>query len=278
MASLLYQPMTDKVQLALWIAHPVLQSSVVVLMLVRRQVRKFPVFFGYLLSQCAIFAVVFPLYCTGSYRAFFFAYWISALISLALGFAVIHEIFLDIFAPFHTLKDLGTVLFQWAGLVMLLVGIVVAAASPTSSQGPVVQAVLTLQRCVRIAQCGLILFLLVFSRYLGVSWRQKSFGTALGFGTFAATELFVVALNASGYATQREISIVNMCAYNLAIVTWFGYMWSKNAVRENAATLLKSQRWDQSLAEVRHPVAPDSLIPMFEGMVERAFSKAAGDQ
>ncbi len=40
-----------------------------------------------------------------------------------------------------------------------------------------------------------------------------------------------------------------------------------------AATRLQTQRWEQGLADIQHPVAADSLIPMFEGMVERAFSR-----
>src|SRR5215510_8847919 len=149
----------------------------------RKLHRKFPVFFLYLLAQIVIFTILFPTYASGSYERFFYAYWVSAVVSLALGFKVIHEIFLDVFQPYHTLKDLGSVLFKWAGLVMLLVAGVVAAASPASNQVPIVQAVLTVQRCVRVIQCGLVLFLLVFSRYLGVSWKQQSFGIALGFGS-----------------------------------------------------------------------------------------------
>ena len=56
-------------------------------------------------------------------------------------------------------------------------------------QGPIVQAVITVTRCVRVAQVGLILFLLVFSRYLGVSWKQQSFGLSLGLGLSAGVEL-----------------------------------------------------------------------------------------
>jgi len=32
---------------------------------------------------------------------------------------------------------------------------------------------------------------------------------------------------------------------------------------------------EQGLADLQHPVPSDSLIPMFEGMVERAFSRSA---
>ena len=271
-------PMSHEAQLVLWSAHPVLQTGVASVMVWRKLHRRFPVFFRYVLCQIGIFAVLFPVYLSGSYKLFFYLYWISAAISLVLGFLVIQEVFLDVFQPYHTLKDLGAVLFKWAGLVMLLAAGVVAAASPATSQGPLVEAVLTVQRCVRVIQCGLVLFLLLFSRYLGVSWRQRSFGIALGFGAFASAELFAVALNASGYLDEPSIGIINMWAYNLAILTWMGYMWAKDSAREPVTMLLKSQRWDQSLADLQHPASNDALIPMFEGMVERAFSRAGGDQ
>jgi hypothetical protein len=262
---------------ALWIAHPVLQLGVAGFMVQRKLHRKFPVFFAYILSQVLIFAILFPMSTKGSYYWFFYTYWVTAAVSLAVGFKVIHEIFLDVFRPYHTLKDLGTVLFSWAGLVMLLVAAVVAAASTTSDQGPLVQAVLTVQRCVRVIQCGLILFLLLFARYLGVSWKQRSFGIAAGFGGFASVELIVLALRASDYIHENTVSLANMCAYNLAILVWLAYMLAKNTARESSANLLASQRWDQSLGELQYPVAADSLIPMFEGMVDRAFSRANED-
>jgi len=269
--------MNPQIQLALWIAHPVLQTCVAVVMIRRKLHRTFPVFFTYIISQILVFAAVFPAYQSGNYRSFFFTYWICAVISLVVGFKVIHEIFLDVFRPYHTLKDLGSVLFKWAALVMLLVACVVAAASPAGDQGPVVQAVATVQRCVRVIQCGLILFLLVFSRYLGVSWRQHSFGIALGFGGFASAELAMVALNASGHANPAVVGFFNSLAYNCAIVVWLTYVLVKSPSREATASLLMSQRWDQSLADLQHPVPADSLIPMFEGMVDRAFSRTNGD-
>ena len=48
---------------------------------------------------------------------------------------IIYEIFLDVFRPYHTLKDLGSVLFKWAALVMSLVAFVVAASSPLGIRG-----------------------------------------------------------------------------------------------------------------------------------------------
>ena len=188
-------------------------------------------------------------------------------------FKVIYEVFLDVFRPYHTLKDLGSVLFMWAGLVMLLVAGVVAASSSTNEQGPLWQAVMTGQRCVRVIQVGLIIFLLVFSKYLGVSRKQHSFGIALGFGLFASVELMLVALRAGGYLTENLASLANMAAYNGTILIWLTYVVSKSEARVVSGAMLMSQRWDQSLTDIQHPVAPDSLIPMFEGMVDRALSR-----
>jgi hypothetical protein len=262
---------------ALWIAHPVLQLAVVATMLSRRLHRTFPVFFAYLVWQILVFCLLFPIHLWGTYPEYFYSFWISDAISLALGFKIIHEIFLDVFRPYHTLKDLGSVLFKWAALVMLLVACVVAASGSTTDQGPLVQAVLTVQRCVRVMQCGLILFLLVFSGYLGVSWRQHSFGIALGFGGFALVELAMVALNTAGRATPEGVNRINAITYNCAILVWFGYALLTCKSRDASANLLMSQRWDQSLTDLQHPLPADSLIPMFEGMVDRAFSRTNGD-
>jgi hypothetical protein len=117
----------------------------------------------------------------------------------------------------------------------------------------------------------------VFSKYVGISRRQQSFGIALGFGSFAGMELTLVALNASGHASQAVISILNTIGYDVSIVIWFIYAFVKSPAREANTNLLRPQRWDQSLSDIQHPAAADSLIPMFEGMVDRAFSRAKPD-
>lgn len=257
-------------------AHPVLQGIVATAMIKRKLYRTFPYFFAYVVAQLFIFAVLFPAYLTDASNFYFFAYWATTALSVALGFKVIHEIFLDIFRPYYTLKDLGSVLFKWAGLVMLLVAGVMSASSRVgpNDPDPLIQAILTLQRSVRIVQCGLVFFLLVFSKYLGISWRQRSFGIAMGFGGFATVELAVIALCSGGYISQMTLNLANMWAYNFAIMAWIGYCLMNTPGRERSETLLKSQRWEQSLTDLQHPEAADSLIPIFEGMVERAFSRS----
>ena len=252
----------------------ILQSGVAVVLWRRGLHKKFPVFFAYLLVQSAMFAALFPLRFTGNYTWFFWGYWSSAALIAILGFKVIHEIFLDVFRPHHTLKDLGTVVFKWAGVVMLLVSVVVAFSN-SFQRDPVVHAVTTLQRSVRLVQFGLILFLLLFSRFLGVSRRQLSFGIALGFGFFAGLELLFLALLFGGFLHEGGFNLVNIATYNLSVVIWLTYSLAGSEAHQLAANPLQTQRWEQGLADIQHPVPSDSLIPMFESMVERAISRSS---
>jgi hypothetical protein len=256
-----------------WISHPVLEIGIAALMVHRGLHRKFKFFLGYILTQIATFAVVFPAY-WHSYSGCFFLYWSCDILSVAFGFAVIHEVFVDVFRFFHTLRDLGTVLFKWAALVMLLVAGVVSVSTNSSDMPPWMEAIFTAQRCVRMIQVGMVLFLLFFSRYVGFSRRQHSFGVALGFGWFAMVELGLIASWLGHHLGDPWLSIVNMSAYCVSLLIWVGYVAVKSPARDASVSLLQPQRWEQSLSDIHHPLPADSLIPMFEGMVDRALSRS----
>jgi hypothetical protein len=160
---------------------------------------------------------------------------------------------------------------------MIFVAVVVAVASP-GGQSPLALAVMTMQRCVRVTQCGLILFLLVFSRYLAFSWKQPSFGIASGFGLFATAELGANALFAGGQISEQTVGVVATLSYSCAILAWIGYALTKPLATKASGAPLVSQRWERSLTDLQHPAPADSLIPMFEGMVDRAFSKTSEER
>lgn len=261
------------VVLCLWCSQPILQSVAAVGLWRRKLYKQFPVFFLFLLAQIANFAALFPLWLAGSRDVYFYLFWLGEAVNAFLGFKVIHEIFLDVFRPYHTLKDLGTLLFKWAGVVLLLVSVVVAFSK--SDNNPVMHTLTTLQRSVRIVQVGLIFFLLLFARFLGVSRRQVSFGISCGFGLLAGVELMLMALHSGGFVTLANLNLINMTVYVLAILVWVGYALSRQAVRVPAVNHLQTERWEQGLEDLQHPASSGSLIPMFEGMVERAFSRSS---
>lgn len=257
----------------LWYAQPVLQAAVAIVVWRRKLYKQFPVFLGYLLTQIGSFALTYSVYGLNPLW-YFWLYWGSMALDAVLSFKIIHEVFLDVFRPYHSLKDLGTPVFKWAGLVMMLVSVVVAASN-SMDRDPVAHAVMTLQRSVRLVQVGLILFLILFSRFLGVSRKQVSFGIALGFGVSATVELMLLALRAGGLIGMTNFNLINMTCCNLSIITWLGYSFSRVEARDGNVNHLQTQRWEQGLAALQPAESNDALIPMFEGMVERAFSRSS---
>jgi hypothetical protein len=257
----------------LWALHPLLQTGIAVFMIRRGLLRNFKFFFAYIVTQLVSFAILFPAWVWRSYSAVFFLYWCTNAISVTFGFLVIHEVFVDVFKAFHTLRDLGTVLFKWAGLVMLLVAGVVSVSTNSSQVAPWMQAIITSQRCVRIIQVGMVLFLLFFAHYVGVSRRQHSFGVALGFGSFAVVELILISSWVGNHLNGPTLNLVNMTAYNSTLLLWLGYVAVKRPARDGNLSLLQPQRWEDSLTDIHHPLPADSLIPMFESMVDRALSR-----
>ena len=46
-----------------------------------------------------------------------------------LAFAVLREIFVQIFRPYESLREFGNILFRWAALVLILIGVVMTISS-----------------------------------------------------------------------------------------------------------------------------------------------------
>ena len=262
---------SPQIQLALWILQPALQAIIAVIVFRRKLHKTFPAFFTYTLVQIALFAVEYPVYLRGSSSAYFYTFWAGAAVNIVLAFKIIHEIFLDIFRPYHALRDLGTALFKWAALIMVLVSVVVISISP-GWDDPLKQTIEVVQRCVRVVQCGMVLFLLAFCKNLGVSWRRQSFGIALGFGFFAGAELLTTALYSGQHLHFHLMNILNMAAYNVGMVIWMFYSVFNR--RHVTTSVLVPLRWDEALNDIHPHGTEESLIPMLEHMVDRAFSKA----
>lgn len=261
---------TSHIQLAFWISQPILQAMIATVIYRRRLQHEFPAFFSFVVAQVIIFLVEFPVSKWAGDTAYFYVFWISAALNVVFAFQIIHEVFVDVFRPYPALKDLGTALFKWAALIMILVSVVLISVSP-GWDDPVVQSILVVQRCVRVVQCGLVLFLLAFCKNLGVSWRRQSFGIALGFGVFSGVDLLTHGLYSGSHLHGMLTSLINMGAYNSGMVLWLLY----SALNRKAAMVprLVPQRWDEALTDLRTQGDGESLIPMFEHMVDRAFSK-----
>src|SRR5690349_22592376 len=145
-----------------------------VLLLFRRKLQsQYPFFFSYLVFS-ALGGIIanYMWYRGGSTGPYFFVYWVlTALVDLG-AFAVFYELFCAAFKPFAGLRDMAQVVFRWAALALLLVGVVVFCSSALPSFQRVTLIVVNMERAICVMQCGMLLFLLMGSSYLGLSKKN----------------------------------------------------------------------------------------------------------
>ena len=172
-----------------WFSASAIQLGVLVVMFRRGLHREYPYFFNYTILRVLSDLILFIVH-KQSYTLYYFSYWLSAALSALLAFAVLYEIFQQAFRPYEALRDLGVILFRWSALVILLVaGMWAATSGHPAQERTITDAILLAERSVRLMQCGLVFFLLLFSEYLGISRRNLLFGIALGFGLFASVNM-----------------------------------------------------------------------------------------
>jgi hypothetical protein len=260
----------------LWFASPALQAGVVIAMLRRGLHRDYPYFFNYTILGVIAEPLLFVLHLT-SYTSYYYAYYGNLGLSVIFSFAVLQEIFRDAFRPYEALRDLSVILFRWSALVVLLVAVAWAISSGSGGGKPdtgfMEVSLVLADRSVRLMQCGLVFFLLLFSEYLGIPRRSFLFGISLGFGLFASVNMLVFTglYNRSGVISRTTLSEINSGAYVAAVLIWFGYTLasapSRSMVEE--ITLQRSKNWNLALEDARGPVVADSLLDTMDRTVER---------
>jgi len=158
----------------LWAVSLILLALTCGVMLKRRMVSGLPVFFAYAAFHVLRTAVLFTMQLQHrmSYTDYFYAYWSSNAVSIVLGFAVLYELYRQVFRNHDAIRQLGGALFGWAALVLLAVAVMTAVSDPGVDVPGIVGAMLLLERSVRIMQCGLLLFLFLLVFCFGLPWRH----------------------------------------------------------------------------------------------------------
>lgn len=255
----------------LWFASPALQVGVVVAMLRRGLQRDYPYFFNYTIIGVISEPLLYLLH-RFSYTSYYYAYYVNVGLSVIISFAVLQEIFRDAFRPYEALRDLSVILFRWSALVVLLVAVMWAINSGKSDRGFATQFIMLADRSVRLMECGLVFFLLLFSEYLGIPRRSFLFGISMGFGLFASVNMLVfTGLTHRGVLKHTTLSLINSAAYLTAVLIWLGYTLATAPSRNpaEAKSLLRSKDWNSALEDARGPVVADSLLDSMDRTVER---------
>jgi len=257
------------VQNVLWYAAQVLQLAILICMYRRRMQDYYPAFFYYIILQ--VLSDPFLTLANGRWPfTYYYGYWGTTILSVCLSFFVLLEVFRDAFRPFEALRDLSTILFRWAALVLLLVaGMSAITAANYNHVDPVTATILMVERNVRVILCGLVFFLLMFSEYLGISRRHVLFGVAVGFGFFSAINmLWATAVSHWTVLHKSTLRLINSGAYDVAALIWLGYVSHPGTVIVGqVAAKARSRHWNEALEDARSPIPAESLLDTMDRTV-----------
>lgn len=246
----------------------------------RRRIQSYyPAFFYYILLQ--VLSDPFLTLARGRWAyTYYYGYWATFSVSVALSFFVLQEVFRDAFRPFEALRDLSTILFRWSALVLLLVaGMAAITASNQHRVDPqhvdnITATILMVDRSVQVMLCGLVFFLLMFSEYLGISRRHVLFGVAVGFGFFASIHMLVATAAADRTLLHRStLSAINSGAYVISCIIWLAYIaHPKTLLAGETASEARPKDWNEALEEARAKIPSESLLDTMDKTVAQLLN------
>jgi hypothetical protein len=228
--SLCWQPMffTSYVFAYLLIAPRILLLLVLGILVRRQLYREFPFFFAYIVQEIIQSVAMFVLIFSHSFtfQQYTVAYSIAFVLTTIFSLGVLYELFLHTFSNYTIVERWGKALFRWSAAILLLVGVGLAAY--TGSYGPrLIFVTQLLNRTVSILQCGLLIALFVFAAHLGLSWRSRTFGIALGVGILASTDLAASAIRSqTGLTYHLPLDYMVMVASHCSVVIWIIYLYA----------------------------------------------------
>jgi hypothetical protein len=212
---------------SLWISPHAFLVAVAAIACKRRLYRAFPCFLVYVVYEIAQFILLFVLRSARSVTGeqYAYAYYATLLLSVALRFGVIEEVSRDLFRESQFLKVAARRALQCVTGFLLVMGILLAVYAPGDIDVRLV-AGSVVNRGAAMVQCGLLLTLLLFSRFLGLSWRRPALGIALGFGVLSSVDLATYAVRAefSSATWVPYLNFVITIAYLVCVSIWIGYL------------------------------------------------------
>ncbi len=205
-----------------WIASPVVMAGVLAAMYKRGLHRAYPYFFAYVVLQVINNPLLF-WFSTRSYAVYFYTYYVNVFACIAISLVVFCSIFDNAFAGYEHLRGSAIAMFQWT-VLLVLGAIMLMNLDHRADTGAIVTWILSADSTLRLAQCALILLLLLFRNYLGISRGNVVFGIALGFVWYAAVNMLVAEAFHHHHNISSFLRQANALAYFVATLIWLGYV------------------------------------------------------
>lgn len=245
----------------LWVAPNLLLPVLAVLLWRFGTARRFPAFFAFAVlssvGQLAVYAAdVLP---SVSATTFWRVDWGDLLLEGVLKIALVGEIFALLFGSYTSLARMGKTLIRGVGIVLVFAAALAAAYAPRNGFFGVVSGAFLLQQTTYLIECGILVFIFLFSAYFHFSWPRQVFGVALGLSVSACVHLATWAMIENGgllHSTRVILDFVNMATYHLCVLIWFYYLLVPHKVVAKSAVPLPENNLDVWNRELERLVRP----------------------
>jgi len=190
-----------------------------VILLFRRGVRRhFPLFFTFSLYSVAV--GVARLVTVNSYRTYFYVFWWTDAILLALSLVALHEVFYWVYEDFYRLRWFQF-LYYGAIALVLAVSIWNAIVSPPVQAHPVIGLILDIAIAINFIQLAIVAVFGALLKPLFVPFRRYPFGIVAGFGASVMGPLIgYFAISVFGTKVESFTQNLSAVAYILALAVW----------------------------------------------------------
>jgi len=245
-----------------WFSHCLLQGALFGQLMRRRYHQQYPYFALYTLAATLksglLIAMNYAPFVSG--QQYMQVFLLGDALITALTFGVIYEVFRHVLRDNPALGAFATELFRWIIVTLVLAAMALAWIAPSSGAGRLISGFFLVQRSVNILQCGLLLFLLLFSRYFNLPLRSYAFGIAIGLGILAAVNLATAAIRSqvepAGWGpANRVMNVVGEGAYLACVLVWFAYLlFPKKELGAEVRVLPQHdlETWNEELERLLH--------------------------
>jgi hypothetical protein len=239
----------------LWVAPNFLSLFLAAFLWKRGLHKKYPTFVAFIviasIEQLTIYSAdIIP---SIGAKTWWMIFWAGLVLEGLMKFAVISEIFVNVFNSYSSIASLGKLSIRGCGVLLVLGAAVAAGYSPEDSRFGIVSGAHLLQQTIYLIETGLLVFIFAFAGYFRLRPPRAVTGIALGLGTSACVHLATWSLvaNAGLSAQARTIlDLINMATYHVCVLIWFYYLLVPGKVVAKSAVPLPEndlEVWNREL-------------------------------
>jgi len=224
----------------LWIAPHVLLLAVAVVMFRKKLHKDFPIFFYYLLFEFLQFCVLFTMSSLNApVRMYVKIDLFDRAGDIALRFGIFQELFgAPLAHNFPLRRKVGRILNAVTVVLVVLAALSIGALY-SSIFGYRFPQAYTVVEALNAAQCGVLVLVFLWHRFLGLRMSSFAFGIAVGMGLVVGFEPLMQALKTLVAVPHGRIAnMVSMAAYHVAVLMWLYYAQVREQITSDSNVAL----------------------------------------